>query len=209
MSPRVSEEHLKQRRASILKAATGVFIEHGYEKTTMKHVMDAAGVSRGGLYQYFSNKEDLFEAILEEGLNEEAEQSLASLKKSSTSYWHLLMQIIFGEDATPDTNMDPLAPSKLEFFITGRNDERRRAYGERRYEMGLKIYADIIKEGQQAGEFRTTHHADTIARSIITFIDGLALDHAILPEEKVRLKEQSELFVQYLNYALIGADSSS
>ncbi|MBX0358229.1 TetR/AcrR family transcriptional regulator [Halobacillus sp. Nhm2S1] len=201
MSPRVSKEHLKQRRADILEAARQVFIEHGYEHTTMKHVMEAAGVSRGGLYQYFSNKEDLFEALLEEGLTEEAEATEDSLEKVE-SYWSLLMQLLFGEDGSPDTEMDPLAPSKLEFFITGRNDERRRAYGEKRYEMGLRIYDDLIKKGQKSGEFSDRYDSELVARSIITFIDGLALDHAILPEEKVKLKEQSALFVDYLKMAL-------
>ncbi|GEN53192.1 TetR/AcrR family transcriptional regulator [Halobacillus faecis] len=198
MSPRVSKEHLKQRRADILEAARQVFIEHGYEHTTMKHVMEAADVSRGGLYQYFSNKEDLFEALLEEGLTEETEDSLEKVE----SYWSLLMQLLFGEDGSPDTEMDPLAPSKLEFFITGRNDERRRAYGEKRYEMGLRIYDDLIKRGQKSGEFSDRYDSELVARSIITFIDGLALDHAILPDEKVKLKEQSALFVDYLKMAL-------
>ncbi|WP_394219149.1 TetR/AcrR family transcriptional regulator [Halobacillus trueperi] len=206
MSPRVSKEHLKQRRADIMEAARNVFIKHGYEHTTMKHVMEAAGVSRGGLYQYFSNKEDLFEALLEEGLTDEAEATEDSLEKVE-SYWDLLMQLLFGEDGNPDTEMDPLAPSKLEFFITGRNDERRRAYGEKRYETGLRMYNDLIKKGQKSGEFSDRYESELVARSIITFIDGLALDHAILPEEKVKLKEQSALFVDYLKMAL-GVSSS-
>ncbi|MYL50770.1 TetR family transcriptional regulator [Halobacillus litoralis] len=206
MSPRVSKEHLKQRRADIMEAARNVFIKHGYEHTTMKHVMEAAGVSRGGLYQYFSNKEDLFEALLEEGLTDEAEATEDSLEKVE-SYWDLLMQLLFGEDGNPDTEMDPLAPSKLEFFITGRNDERRRAYGEKRYETGLRIYDELIKKGQESGEFNDHYDSELVARSIITFIDGLALDHAILPEEKVKLKEQSALFVDYLKMAL-GVSSS-
>ncbi|WLR48595.1 TetR family transcriptional regulator [Halobacillus litoralis] len=201
MSPRVSKEHLKQRRADIMEAARNVFIKHGYEYTTMKHVMEAAGVSRGGLYQYFSNKEDLFEALLEEGLTDEAEATVDSLEKVE-SYWALLMQLLFGEDGNPDTEMDPLAPSKLEFFITGRNDERRRDYGEKRYEMGLRIYDELIKKGQESGEFSDRYDSELVARSIITFIDGLALDHAILPEEKVKIKEQSALFVEYLKMAL-------
>lgn len=201
MSPRVSKEHLKQRRADIMKAARNVFIEHGYEHTTMKHVMEATGVSRGGLYQYFSNKEDLFEALLEEGLTDEVETTEASLEKEE-SYWQLLMKLLFGEDGCPDTEMDPLAPSKLEFFITGRNDKRRRAYGEKRYEMGLRIYDELIKKGQKSGEFSDRYDSEIVARSIITFIDGLALDHAILPEDKVKLKEQSALFIDYLRMAL-------
>ncbi|SDN82507.1 TetR/AcrR family transcriptional regulator [Halobacillus aidingensis] len=206
MSPRVSKEHLKQRRADIMESARNVFIEHGYEHTTMKHVMESAGVSRGGLYQYFSNKEDLFEALLEEGLTDEAETTEDSLEKVE-SYWDLLMQLLFGEDGSPNTEMDPLAPSKLEFFITGRNNERRRAYGEKRYEMGLQIYDGLITKGQKSGEFSDRYESQIIARSIITFIDGLALDHAILPEEKVKLKEQSALFVDYLKMALIESSS--
>ena len=206
MSPRVSKEHLKQRRADIMDAARNVFIEHGYEHTTMKHIMEAAGVSRGGLYQYFSNKEDLFEALLEEGLSGEAEATEVSLENVD-SHWTLLMQLMFGEDGNPDSEMDPLAPSKLEFFITGRNDERRRNYGEKRYEMGLNIYNEIIKAGQDSGEFSDRYDSELIARSMITFVDGLALDHAILSEEKVKLKEQSALFVDYMKMAL-GVPSS-
>ncbi len=201
MAPRVSEEHLKQRRANIMSAATNVFIEHGYERTTMNHVMDAAGVSRGGLYQYFSNKEDLFEAILEERLSDEAVNT-AHMLKTTESHWDLLMQLLFGEEGKPDAKMDSLAPSKLEFFITGRNVERRREYGRKRYELGVRLYADVIKAGQDSGEFSNRFDSELIARSIITFIDGLALEDAILAENAVQLEKQSSLFVEYLKMAM-------
>lgn len=201
MAPRVSEEHLKQRRSNILSAATDVFIEHGYEHTTMKHVMDAAGVSRGGLYQYFSNKEDLFEAILEEKLSDEAENTEHMLR-TTESHWDLLMQLLFGKEGKPDSKMDPLAPSKLEFFITGRNVERRREYGRERYEIGVRLYADVIKSGQDSGEFSDRFDSEQLARSIITFIDGLALEDAILSENVVQLESQSNLFVEYLKMAI-------
>jgi len=184
-----------------LSAATDVFIEHGYEHTTMKHVMDAAGVSRGGLYQYFSNKEDLFEAILEEKLSDESENTEQMLRKTE-SHWDLLMQLLFGEGGKPDAKMDPLAPSKLEFFITGKNDERRRDYGRKRYELGVHLYADVIKAGQDAGEFSDRFDSEMLARSIITFIDGLALEDAILAEDVVQLEKQSTLFVEYLKMAI-------
>ncbi|HCC3219320.1 TPA: helix-turn-helix transcriptional regulator, partial [Legionella pneumophila] len=91
MTPKVSQKHLEQRRANILKAAKNVFIEHGYEKTTMRHVMGEAGVSRGGLYQYFSNKEDLFEAILAENLSSEVINLEELLHTEIESYWQLLL----------------------------------------------------------------------------------------------------------------------
>jgi TetR/AcrR family transcriptional regulator, transcriptional repressor of aconitase len=202
MSPKVSKEHLEQRRAKILEAATEVFIEHGYERTTMKHVMDAAEVSRGGLYQYFSNKEDLYEAILAERLTGQVLVTNELLKEKVDSYWNLLLSRIFGDDQKPSDKMDPLAACNLEFFITGRNDERRRSYAQERYSFALKLYANIIEAGQQSGEFNSKYSSDMVARSIITFIDGLALDNAILSKEDIKLKEQSSLFIEYLRLAL-------
>ncbi|MCC3359385.1 TetR/AcrR family transcriptional regulator [Bacillus sp. REN16] len=202
MSPKVSKEHLKQRRAKILEAATQVFIEHGYERTTMKDVMDAANVSRGGLYQYFSNKEDLYEAILKENLSRKVHETKELLDEKNDSYWDLLLLRMFGENREPDDKMDPLAPINLEFFITGKNDKRRREYGTERYRYGVNLFADIIRAGQESGEFSKKYDGDIIARSIVTFIDGLALGHAILPMEDLMVKEQSILFVETLKIIL-------
>lgn len=202
MSPKVSKEHLEQRRANILEAAKKVFMENGYERTTMKHVMDAAEVSRGGLYQYFSNKEDLYEAILEEGLRQSAENTKEILASEVDSYWNILMVRMFGTDGEPNDEMDPFASSTLEFFVTGRNDEHRRKYAQTRYHHGLPIYQDVIAAGQKKGEFSDAYDSRVIAQTIIAFIDGLALDSAILPKEEVKIKEQSEMFIEYLKFAL-------
>ena len=98
MSPKVSQEHKEQRRSKLLKAAEEVFIEHGYEKTTMKHVMDKAGVSRGGLYQYFDNKEDLFEALIEGEQKEAIEESLQAMIEQQGSYWDVLLMMFLGAE---------------------------------------------------------------------------------------------------------------
>src|SRR5690606_19674997 len=121
-------------------------------------------------------------------LSDESETTEHMLRKTE-SHWDLLMQLLFGEGGKPDAKMDPLAPSKLEFFITGRNDERRRDYGRKRYESGVHLYADVIQAGQDAGEFSNRFDSEMLARSIITFIDGLALEDAILAEDAVQLEK--------------------
>ncbi|MGM7703697.1 TetR family transcriptional regulator [Pseudalkalibacillus sp. Hm43] len=203
MSPKVSKEHKEQRRANILEAAKDVFIEHGYEQTTMKHIMDAANVSRGGLYQYFTNKEDVFESLLEEMLGDSVEKAKKLLAEKGLSHWELLLTCLFGEDRTPNNKMHPISATSLEFFITGRKDTRRREYGKMRYYNGVKLFADIIDEGKDCGEFTTSFESETIARTIISYTDGLAVDYAMLPSEDVKLREQSEVFIEYLK-AILG-----
>jgi len=52
-----------QKKAYILEKAKGVFMEKGFIAVTMKDIVDACNISRGGLYLYFSSTEEVFEAL--------------------------------------------------------------------------------------------------------------------------------------------------
>jgi AcrR family transcriptional regulator len=59
------EEHSSKRR-QILDGARKVFMELGFDGASMGEIARAAGVSKGTLYVYFTDKSRLFEAIVEE-----------------------------------------------------------------------------------------------------------------------------------------------
>lgn len=48
-----------RKRVELLTQAAQVFAEHGYERTSMRHVAQATGSSLAGLYHYVSCKEEL------------------------------------------------------------------------------------------------------------------------------------------------------
>src|SRR5438105_15613174 len=50
---------------SILDAATKLFIERGFDGTSMYHIADALGVTRTAVYYYFKNKEAILAALTE------------------------------------------------------------------------------------------------------------------------------------------------
>ncbi|MGB1221791.1 MAG: TetR/AcrR family transcriptional regulator [Alcanivoracaceae bacterium] len=52
-------------RSEILVHAIGVFARRGLERTTVQHLLDAAGISRRTFYKYFRNKLDVLESIYE------------------------------------------------------------------------------------------------------------------------------------------------
>ncbi|MFC5745440.1 TetR/AcrR family transcriptional regulator [Actinomadura rugatobispora] len=53
----------ERRIQEILDAAAGVFAEVGYEAATTNRIAAAAGISPGSLYQFFSNKEAVAQAL--------------------------------------------------------------------------------------------------------------------------------------------------
>jgi AcrR family transcriptional regulator len=50
---------------SIIDATAIVIAKHGLAAATTARITEQAGISIGSLYQYFDNKEDLYEALLE------------------------------------------------------------------------------------------------------------------------------------------------
>lgn len=46
----------------IIEAASQMFIVHGYEETSISEICKSCNISKGKLYYYFSDKEDLFTA---------------------------------------------------------------------------------------------------------------------------------------------------
>lgn len=57
-------EKSAQKKKYILEKAKEVFIEKGFRSVTMKDIVEACEISRGGLYLYFSGTEEIFEEVL-------------------------------------------------------------------------------------------------------------------------------------------------
>lgn len=56
------------RPAEIVEAALAVFAEKGFAAARLDEIAARAGVSKGALYLYFSTKEDLFRAVVEQAI---------------------------------------------------------------------------------------------------------------------------------------------
>lgn len=60
----------EQTVEEILAISTKLFLEKGYEKTSIQDILDALNLSKGGLYHHFSSKEEILNAVLEKRSHE-------------------------------------------------------------------------------------------------------------------------------------------
>ncbi|MEO7125456.1 MAG: TetR/AcrR family transcriptional regulator [Nakamurella sp.] len=58
------------RRAQLLESARSVFVSQGFHATSMDDIAESAGVSKPVLYQHFSSKLALYQALLDESAAE-------------------------------------------------------------------------------------------------------------------------------------------
>lgn len=71
LAPQMADDNAKRRQ--IVQGARTIFLQHGFDAASMNDIARAAGVSKGTLYVYFENKEQLFEAIVHEECHVHAE----------------------------------------------------------------------------------------------------------------------------------------
>lgn len=53
----------EQTQERIVDASVKLFIEKGYDQTTIQDILDALNLSKGGLYHHFKSKEEILEAV--------------------------------------------------------------------------------------------------------------------------------------------------
>jgi AcrR family transcriptional regulator len=84
-----------ERKERMLAAAADEFAERGYAGASLGRIIEAAGISKGMLYYYFNDKEDLFATTIEVALDrligEAAGFSIENL--SASSYWDALRDV--------------------------------------------------------------------------------------------------------------------
>jgi TetR/AcrR family transcriptional regulator, repressor for uid operon len=69
MCPKVTSQHKQEIRGRIIQSAIECFSKNGFDRTRMDDISLLADLSKGTLYNYFDNKEDLFNAICEDSLD--------------------------------------------------------------------------------------------------------------------------------------------
>lgn len=157
----------EERRAEILRAALQVFTDKDYKNTTMHDLVQATGLSAGGLYHYYKSTSEILRDLMREGCHyrdsivEDRIQREADPICSET-----LARIIV--DKILDDN--PYIPVYVMFMKSMREDERlKKLYLELR-EQNISHYRKRLRE---AGCKELSEETwDMLSELINTFILG-------------------------------------
>lgn len=146
---RLPEERPKQ----ILTAALEVFGEHGLAASRLEDIARRAGVSKGTIYLYFPNKEELFREMVRYivvGQLEEAERSVGASTDGATEMLTAFMRNYWARIRGPEFGpLFRLIHAEIHNF-----PDLARFYGQEVVARSQRLIAGIIQRGIDHGEFR-------------------------------------------------------
>ncbi|WP_274309779.1 MFS transporter [Solibacillus daqui] len=200
MSPKVSQQYKENRKHEILRAAETVFCQKGFEPTTMKDVVELSGMSRGGVYQYFSSTEEMLKSILAER-DEQFEKKIHDFIESNQPVWETVESIL---DAYNKETFHKISAVTYEYFVTGWRSEgmERIPYLLTRFNRARENLIKLLEKGVETGEFDPIQPLHTIATFIINVTDGILLQTLLAGNKEADTEGQIEALKIYLKTVL-------
>ncbi|MGG3886798.1 TetR family transcriptional regulator [Brevibacillus panacihumi] len=192
MAPKVSEEYKQQKKTELLQAAKQVFIKKGYTNATMQDILDEAGVSRGALYAYFDNLEHVYIELLR---YEDQQDILCFTPDDERTSWQQIISWLDKQRMQIKQMDQSLLVANSEFFLSVRENKAGYPYISDRYQRLVEVLIAFIQAGAERGDLAPRFPQDSIARYLISFIDGLMLDTAHLGQDKTNVDEQCDLLL--------------
>lgn len=59
-----SSQHIEDVRRRVLNSTKSLLVKHGYKRTTIRMIVEESGVLIGSIYYIFKNKEDIFQSLV-------------------------------------------------------------------------------------------------------------------------------------------------
>lgn len=195
------------RPEEITAAALELFIERGFAGTRLEDIAARAGISKGTLYLYFANKEDLFKAVVREGLVSPIAKMRGLVEQYEGSSFELLRVLILGWwEKVGATNMSGIP--KLVLGEAGNFPELVRFYLAEVVEPGLAVMIAIVKRGMARGEFRAVN-AENAALLIAAPLLQLMLWRCALEPQSARKMDPARYLEAHLDLLKHGLAAES
>ena len=161
-----------QKKKYILETARKVFMEKGFKKVTMKDIVEACEISRGGLYLYFESTSQIFLEVLKLESQEADDVFSDSITDEATAA-DILILFLKEQKKELLRKKNTLTQAIYEFYFENELPKKDNVL-KKQFDSAVKIIEKLIEAGVENGEFYCEDCKGT-ARNIMFVLEGLKI----------------------------------
>lgn len=188
---------LESRENQLLAIARRLFALHGYDRTSLRDIAEAAQITKAALYYYFPNKDALYDRIVLESIQSLHDQVAAAVA-SATGPTARVRAFMEASAKVQDTGRDRWIAGSNAFWQTAVDGQRMAALKLRDSYEGL--LRQCITDGIAAGEMRAVDPA-MAGRFLLAALNQMPRWHR--PEGKLSAVEVMHQFLDMLLHGLV------
>ncbi len=162
--------------ASILKAATGLFVAHGYHGTSISAIARATGLTKGALYNHFSSKADLLIALIHKFETEFLDELIEEVNNTPGTGRDKLHRYVSFASAFAAQNRELcLLLTIISAEFAGAGQAEFDSHLRRVYAKYARFLRRVVEDGKHQGVIDQGLDTHTLAYILIAFHDGVLL----------------------------------
>ncbi|MBP3204039.1 MAG: TetR/AcrR family transcriptional regulator [Lachnospiraceae bacterium] len=162
-----------QKKRYIVETARKVFMDKGFKKVTMKDIVEACDISRGGLYLYFENTSQIFAEVLKLESEETDDVFSKNIDENATAVDILLL--FFKEQKKEILKRkDTLTQAIYEYYFENYNLPKKDNVLKKQFDSAVKVIEKLIEIGVENDEIVCDDYEGT-ARNIMYVLEGLKI----------------------------------
>ena len=189
MSPRTKrayEQIREDRKEQITAAARTVFANKGFGATVIDDIAAAANISKGLIYHYFSSKEEIFIALVQQAM-EGAQSLIREALSRPDSPWNRLHWLT--TEVMTRAQDDPEAYAIIVQAYTSQAVPQTVREMVVQYIMtSAQAIRELVVAGQAAGQV-VEHNPDELAVTFTACLQGLALSVSAPVQQNISLPD--------------------
>ncbi len=151
-----------ERKAEFLDTAMGLFLERGYDETSVNAIIEAVGVSKGAFYHYFATKEDLLDELAARAAEQAMALTAPVVEDPELSAIEKMNGMFARTNAFKARNRE-LMITLARVFYSDRNALLRARMTRRSVEATAPALARIFAQGNAEGAMKVRHPEQTAA----------------------------------------------
>ena len=175
-----------QKKQYILETARKVFVEKGYKNVTMKDIVEACDISRGGLYLYFGSTEELLLEVLQKDA-EEIDDVFSEGITEEDSAADILTLFLKEQKKELLRKKNNLTMAVYEYAFE--NKEKKDQMMRRQFEAGVRVLEKLIESGIASGEFYCENPKGA-ANNIMYVLEGMKINSQTMGITEAMVDEQ-------------------
>lgn len=186
------------RPGEILEAALALFVDKGFASTKMEDIARKAGVTKGTPYLYFSNKEDIFKAVVREAMLPNLERAEQLWRNHDGGAFQLIERVLTGWwEGICLTQFCGIC--KLVVAESGNFPELAQFFYEEVVARGQKLIEAAIQQGVASGEFRQMDVHNSMRVLFAPALMSMIWEHSLGKCEQQPI-DKERFFACYLDF---------
>lgn len=185
----------EDKRQRIITCAIEEFAEHDFQSASISKIVRRSGIAKGSLYQYFTDKADLYHYLLEYAAQVKAQVMANAVPRADQMDLFQTLRFLFKEML----NFQHLYPDLAKLgnrAVFGKSPLPAEII-QKSTQMSNRYFEELIQQGITRGDIRTDINPAIAAMMLTSAITGLAQQISVLPPDRLE-QDFGEMYEQII-----------